>query len=193
MDYFMIERLMGLFWVFIQLFSFCAIKYAYTDILENKGLSRTALLSSAVFFCLLVVYSFMPEFGMNKVPDMLIRGENFYFPWSVRIILCAAMIMFDALLVLYFARIVRIYRGGRRAARNTLSGDCAVAAFCVLLAFFYITGGISACEKYGFSMDEYLWIGRFFILLSNFFYITLEVSGAVMIMKFLNTLKGEAA
>lgn len=188
MHYFMIERLMGLFWVSIQQACFVCIKYAHDDIVNGNGRARRIAASQAAVFVLLAVLSFERELGCGFISQKLVTQGMDYYPWAVRITICAAMILFDSLLVLYFWRITKVYRNGIQAARATLPGDIAVTIATLALGACYIVFSMSASEKFGFGIEQYKWIGRFFIQISNFFYIALEVGGAIMFWLFLKKL-----
>ncbi len=187
--YFTCERLMGLFWVLIQQFCFVCIKYAHDDIVTGDGKGRHLLIQQGIVFFILIFFCFQYELGFHQIPLTLFLNGTEYFPWTVRIILCGAMILFDSLLVLYFFRIVRVYRYGLGAARPTKYGDLIVLVFVAVLCAGYLYASISASLNHNFSMAQYNWIGRFFIQLANFFYIALEVSGALMAWKFLQRLR----
>jgi len=139
-------------------------------------------------FVLLVVFCFEYELGGGYLWRALYIKRVDFYSWTVRITLCGAMILFDALLVLYFARIVRLYRYGLDSARSTLTVDLAIFAFVAILCCGYLYGSITSALRHGFNMDQYNWIGRFFIQISNFFYITLEVGGALLAWSFLKQL-----
>ena len=191
---FLIERLMGLFWVMVQQFCFACLKYAHDNILGTVKIKKL-LASHVIIFALLVLFCFEYELGIGFFSEWLIIGGIDYYPWAVRVTLCGAMIVFDSLLVLYFARIVRLYRRGPDAARTTWPADFAVVVFAALLCCGYLYASITSAERLRFDMDEYIWIGRFFITISNFFYIGLEVGGAFLTWSFLRQLlldKGEA-
>ena len=182
---FLIERLMGLFWVMVQQFCFACLKYAHDDIVFGNGRVKRLSVSQALSFALLVVFCFEYELGIAFASKALRIGKNNYYPWTVRVILCGTMILFDSLLVLYFARVVRVYRRGLSSVRPTWPGDMAVVAFVVALCGGYMYFSITAAMRLGFGMSIYLWIGRFFIQISNFFYIALEVGGVLLIWSFL--------
>jgi len=187
LDNFLIERLMGLFWVAVQQFCFICLKYAHDGIL---GIGRTwrLLFSQLLVFALLVVFCFESELGSGYLKNALyINGVEFY-GWTVRIAICGCMILFDSLLVLYFARIVRLYKFGLSAASPTLKGDLVVFAFVLVLCCSYLYGSIASSLRLSFDMYQYNWIGRFFIQISNFFYIALEVGGAILAWFFLKQL-----
>lgn len=179
---------MGIFWVLIQQSCFVCIKYAHDDIVRGRGRVVRLVATQAVLFLALLALCFERETGLVFLSKVLARPPVDYYPWAVRIAICSAMILFDALLVLYFWRIVRVYRGGLAVARDTLKGDFAVAAFVVLLGAGYVACSVGASERLGFAMRQYMWIGRFFIQLSNFFYIALEVGGAILFWLFLRKL-----
>ena len=184
---FLIERLMGLFWVMVQQFCFACLKYAHDNILGTVK-TRKLLASHLIIFALLVVFCFEYEMGIKLFSKWLLIGRVDYYPWTVRITLCGAMIVFDSLLVLYFARIVRMYRRGLTAARTTWPADFAVIAFVALLCCGYLYVSITSATRLRFHMGQYIWIGRFFITISNFFYIGLEVGGAFLAWSFLRQL-----
>lgn len=113
---------------------------------------------------------------------MLVFGRKNFYPWAMRITLCAAMILFDSLLLLYTFRIYKLYRG--KLARPTFLPDLAVTLFICVICFGYIAGSIHASLTQHISMNAYLWVGRAFVQLSNFFYVPLEIAGAVLLYKF---------
>ena len=193
LENFMIERLMGLFWVGVQQFCFTCLKYAHDGIIGTVRMRRL-LIFQVISFALLSAFCFDPELWGGRLWNaLLINGVEFY-EWTVRVALCGAMILFDSLLVLYFARIVRLHRHGLAAARPTLGADLAVAAFVTVLCCGYLYVSIASALRLRFDMDEYNWIGRFFIQISNFFYIALEVGGAFLAWSFLRRIlrgKGE--
>ena len=185
--YFLIERLMGLFWVMVQQLCFACLKYAHNCVVGTRETGKL-LLSQGFAMALLAVFCFEYELGIGFPSKALLIGKVDYYPWAVRITLCGAMILFDSLLVLYFARIVRLYRRGLSAARPTLAADLAVLAFVVVLCGGYLYGSIASAQRLRFNMFHYIWIGRFFIQISNFFYIILEVGGALLAWSFLRRL-----
>lgn len=178
---------MGLFWVMVQQFCFVCLKYAHDNILGNTKTARL-IASHVMAFALLTVFCFEYELDLGFLSNLLRIGRMDYYPWAVRIFLCGAMIAFDSLLVLYFARIVRLYRHGRGAARPTWPADLSVFAFAAILCCGYLYVSIASASRLRFNMDQYVWIGRFFITISNFFYIGLEVSGAFLAWSFLRRL-----
>jgi len=178
---------MGLFWVGVQQFCFTCLKYAHDGIL-GIGNTKRLVFIQLFSFVLLVLFCFEYELGSGYFWKTLRINKVEFDEWVVRVILCGAMILFDALLVLYFARIVRIYRYGLSSARPTLTVDLIIFAFVVVLCFSYLYGSITSSLRLGFDMDQYNWIGRFFIQISNFFYITLEVGGAFLAWSFLKQL-----
>ncbi|MCL2768244.1 MAG: hypothetical protein FWE49_05920 [Synergistaceae bacterium] len=183
----MIERLMGLFWVAVQQFCFACLKYAHDGIL-GIGNTRRLLISQLLAFALLAVFCFESELGTGYLSNVLYINKVSFYEWTVRITICGVMILFDSLLVLYFARIVRLYRFGITAASPTLKIDLAVFAFVALLCCGYLYMSITSALRLNFTMVQYNWIGRFFIQISNFFYIALEVGGAVLAWSFLRHL-----
>ena len=185
MDAFLVERLMGLFWVTVQQFCFACLKYAHDGIVLEGGRGGRLIASQLSAFALLSAFCFELELGIGLASKALLIGGTDYYPWAARITLCGTMILFDALLVLYIARIVRVYRHGLSSARPTLPGDMAVLASVAALCCGYMYFSITAAQRLGFDLDTYLWIGRFFIQISNFFYITLEVGGVLVIWSFL--------
>jgi len=190
MNVFLIERLMCLFWIAVQQFCFACVKYAHDDIVSGAKTWRIAA-SQAAALVLTVVFCFEPELNLSFPSKLLLKGDMDYFPWVARIVLCGMMILFDALLMLYFYRIVRVYRRGLASARPTLPGDAALAALVTTLCCVYITAGIGASGRIGFDMSQYLWIGRFFIQISNFFYISLEAGGAFIMWTFLREARND--
>lgn len=189
MDNFLIERLMGIFWVIVQQFCFVCVKYAHDDIAKGDGRVVRLAVSQCAAAIALSAFCFERELGAGLVSGPLSAGEYDYFPWTVRIVICGAMILFDSLLVLYFARIVRLYTGGLDAARSTLPGDLAVCLLISALCFGYIRLSVSAAVRYGFDMCQYMWVGRFFIQISNFFYIALEIGGAILMWSFFKRIR----
>lgn len=178
------ERLMGLFWVMVQQFCFTCLKYAHDNII-GTGKTVKLLITQILTLAILIAYCFETELGSGYIKNLLfINGVQFY-AWTARVIICGVMILFDWLLVLYFARIVRLYRRGVVAASPTLPGDLAAITFVAALCCAYLYLSITSSLRLGFDMDQYNWIGRFFIQISNFFYIALEVGGAIMAWLFL--------
>jgi len=178
---------MGLFWVIVQQFCFTCLKYAHDNIL---GIVKTwrLLFSQLLVLVILSAFIFSPELGSRYFWNALYINRVVFFEWVVRVTLCGVMILFDALLVLYFARIVRLYRCGLASARPTLPVDLAVFTFVAVLCCGYLYESITSSLRLGFNMDQYNWIGRFFIQISNFFYIALEIGGAVLAWLFLKHL-----
>lgn len=193
LDFFLIERGMGLFWVLVQQCCFVCIKYAHDDIARGDGKAARLAASQVAAAALLAAFCFAREAGLPGAAAYLVRDGGDYYPWSVRIALCGAMILFDSLLVLYFYRIVRIYRNGLAARRPTLPGDCAVLLSVAALCVWYVAASVGAAGRLGLDMWQYTWIGRFFIQISNFFYIALEVGGAVLFWRFYAKLRQEAS
>jgi len=185
MNVFLIERLLGIFWVTVQQFCFACLKYAHDEIVLGDGKVGRLFISQFLAFVFLVVFCFEHELGISAASGALLVGRTDYYPWAVRIVLCGVMILFDGLLVLYFARIVRVYKHGPASARPTRCVDIAVVAFVAALCGGYLYTSITAASRLGFGLSKYLWIGRFFIQISNFFYIALEVGGAFLIWFFL--------
>ena len=180
----MIERLMSLFWVMVQQFCFTCLKYAHDNIV-GTGKTRKLLLTQLLAFVLLIAYCFESELGNGYLRNALYINRVVFYEWTVRVVLCGVMILFDWLLVLYFVRVVRIYRHGIASAPPTWPGDLAVFVFVSVLSCSYLYFSITSALHLGFDMDQYNWIGRFFIQISNFFYIVLEVVGAVFAWLFL--------
>lgn len=175
---------MGLFWVMVQQFCFSCLKYAHDNII-GRGKVAKLLLTQLLAFVLLAVYCFESEWGSGYLSDVLYINNVEFYAWSARVIICGVMILFDWLLVLYFARIVRIYRRGLAAASPTLRGDLAAIIFVAVLCSAYLYASVTSSLRLGFDMTQYNWIGRFFIQISNFFYIALEVGGAILAWLFL--------
>ena len=180
----MIERLMGLFWVMVQQFCFTCLKYAHDNIV-GTGKTVKLLITQLLVLVILVVFCFETELGSGYLEDVLEINDIDLYAWVVRVTICGVMILFDWLLVLYFARIVRLYRRGIAAASPTLRGDLMAIVFVAVLCCAYLYLSITSSLRLGFDMDQYNWIGRFFIQISNFFYIALEVGGAVLAWFFL--------
>ena len=184
MDNFMIERLMGIFWVVVQQFCFTCLKYTHDNIVGTLKIRRL-LIYQLLALVLLVVYCFEYELGYGYLWKALRIRRVEYYEWTVRVAICGVMILFDWLLVLYFARIVRLYKHGIAKARPTLPGDLAVFLFVAVLCCAYLYFSITSSLRLRFKMDQYNWIGHFFIQISNFFYIALEVLGAIFAWSFL--------
>ncbi|MCL1941889.1 MAG: hypothetical protein FWG09_08085 [Synergistaceae bacterium] len=187
MDSFLLERLLGLFWVAVQQFCFACLKYTHDGIV---GTLRTGRLLAFQFFAfaLLVVFCFNTELVNDYLWNALLIDGVIFYAWTVRVTLAGVMILFDALLVLYFVRIVRLYRYGLAAARPTLPGDIAVCASVAALCCAYLYLSITSSLRLGFDMRQYNWIGRFFAQVCNFFYISLEIGGAFLAWSFLRRL-----
>ncbi|MBP9626716.1 MAG: hypothetical protein KBF14_06470 [Synergistaceae bacterium] len=182
---FTIERLMGLFWVLIQQICFSGLKWVYQDISE-KGTSirRSFLLQGGSFF-LLCLLCFGRELSLPFFPTLLLFGERDFYPWSIRILLCSAMILFDALIVLYFYRLLRLYEGNPLREKSPVPKDLGVLFFVGSLFLLYTAFSIKTILRHDLSMWDFVWIGRFFIQISNLFYITFEVGGALLFWRFL--------
>ena len=174
----------------VQQFCFTCLKYAHDSIL---GIGKTwrLVFSQLLVLVILIAFIFSPELGNNYIWNALYIDRVIFFDWTARILLCGIMILFDALLVLYFARVVRLYRHGLASSRPTLPGDIVVFAFVAILCCGYLYESISSSLRFGFDIDQYDWIGRFFIQISNFFYIALEIGGAVLAWSFLKQLLHE--
>lgn len=187
---FLVEKSMGLFWVLVQQACFCCVKYVYAGIVSGGGTAafvrqrrRIAAVQIAAAASL-VVLCFERELGVGGLSRLLDLDAADFYPWAVRMALCAAMILFDALLLLYTFRIYRIYRHGLSAARPTLPADAALTAGVLALWALYEAGGIHAALSRGLTIDDYVWIGRAFIQISNFFYVPLEICGASLMYIF---------
>jgi hypothetical protein len=191
MSPFLIERLMGVFWVFVQQVCYVCVKYAHDDIAGRVGGVSRLIATQICAFLALLTFCFLRELGFDGATSVFRMTRFDAYPWATRIAICSAMILFDLLLVIYFARIVRIYRRGLSAARPTLPGDVAALAAVVLLGAGYFGLGTAATERFAFTMRQYVWIGRFFIQISNFFYVGLEVGGALLFWFFLKRLRTE--
>lgn len=153
---------------------------------------RWELVRQAALLLAAALLAFIRDIFPVWTERLLVVGGSDYFPWGVRISLCAAMVLFDSLLVLYFSRIVRLYRKGLSAARPTLPGDALLCSLVAVTAAGYIWLSISAASRFGLSMEEYMWIGRFFVQLCNFSYIALEALGALLFLLFLRRLRSDA-
>ena len=188
---FTIERLMGLFWVLIQQICFSGLRWVYQDILE-KGTSirRFFLLQMGCFFFLCLL-CFGRELSLPFFRTLLLVGERDFYPWSIRILLCSAMILFDALIVLYFYRLLRLYEGNPLQEKSAIPKDIAVLFFVSSLFLLYTVLSIQTVLRHNLSMWDFVWIGRFFIQISNLFYITFEVGGALLFWRFLKRTRSE--
>jgi len=184
MDVFFIERFLCLFWLAVQQVCFACIKYAYGDIVGTKATLRTEMARNVTLFSLIAVLSFMRDLFPGTSGALFAANGTDYYPWAVRIFLCAAMVLFDSLLVLYFWRIVRVYKKGA-AARRTWPADALLVAFIFSAAAVYLYGSIGAAGRLGIPPEDYVRIGRFFVQVCNFSYIALESIGALLIASFL--------
>jgi hypothetical protein len=146
---------------------------------------RAEMARNAALFSLIAALSFMRDLFPGTSCAFLAASGTDYYPWGVRIFLCAAMVLFDSLLVLYFWRIVRVYKRGAAAVRRTWPADALLAALIFSAAAVYLYGSIGAAERLGLSSGEYVRIGRFFVQACNFSYIALESIGALLIASFL--------
>lgn len=183
MNIFTIDRLLELFWLGVQQICFVLVKRAYNDILNgNKGCVALCARQTAVFAAF-AIFAFLPELGLHFMERLFTAQGAAYFAWTVRITLCTAMMLFDALLVLYCVRIIRIYRGGVNAAGTALPWDAILTSAAVLLASGYVCASIHASERFRFSTEQYLRVGRFFVETANFTYIILEGAAAAMVCR----------
>ncbi|MDR3254269.1 MAG: hypothetical protein LBT31_01705, partial [Synergistaceae bacterium] len=133
---------------------------------------------------LLCALAFERELGIAPFSSLLqIRGRDFY-PWAVRVALCCGMILFDALIVLYICRIGRVYRRGFSGSeRPTWPGDATVSAAVILLCVAFVAQSVSTTLKHDLPFENYIWMERAFLPLSNFFYVSLEATGAIALFR----------
>lgn len=191
LDHFLIQRFMGFFWIATQQILFCGVKYAY-DTIARKGGAKLKLLVGAniAFFVFFAYVCFERELGFWVFWGSLITTTRYnLYQWGMCIFVCSSMILFDVLIALYIYRIVRVVRKGLAAARPTFAGDVVAGGIVALLGATYYFDSVRASLALGFSMDEYFWIGRFFIQVSNFFYAAFETFSAVMFLTLLKKLK----
>jgi len=184
MDVFLIERFLCLFWLAVQQVCFACIKYAYGDIVGTRATLRTEMARNVTLFSLIAALSFIRDLFLGTSGALFTANGMDYYPWAVRIFLCAAMVLFDSLLVLYFWRIVRVYKKGA-AVRRTWPADALLAAFIFSAAAAYLYGSIKAAGRLCIPPEDYVRIGRFFVQVCNFSYIALESIGALLIASFL--------
>ena len=181
---FLMEKLLGLFWVLVQQACFCGVKYVYEGLIPGGQGPRRIVAAQLALFATLAVLCFEEELGLGFLSTALKFGIKDFYPWAMRMALCSAMILFDALLLLYAFRIYRLYRHGLSAARPTLPVDAALTLFACVLCVAYTAGTIHATLARNISMKVYMWMGRAFIQVSNFFYVPLEITGAVLLYRF---------
>ena len=181
---FLIEKLLGLFWVLVQQSCFCVVKYVYEGLIPNGRSLRYIVSLQLVFFAFLVLLCFEEELGLKFLSLMLKTGRRNFYPWAVRVALCSAMILFDALLLLYGFRIYRLYKYGITALSSTLIIDFILTLSVFAVCVIYTACMIHAALARNISMNIYMWMGRAFIQFSNFFYVPLEITGAVLLYKF---------
>ncbi len=167
----MIDKSLELFWVLIQQCCFCGVKYIYEGLIPNGQSLKRIILTQVIIFAVLVILCFEQELSIKFLSSMLVFGRKTFYPWAMRITLCAAMILFDSLLLLYTFRIY----------------------FICVICFGYIAGSIHASLTQKISMNAYLWVGRAFVQLSNFFYVPLEISGAVLLYNFWRAVRDNKA
>ena len=103
------------------------------------------------------------------------------------------MILFDALIVLYFYRLLRLYEGNPLREKSPVPKDLGVVFFVGSLFLLYTAFSIKTILRHELSMWDFVWIGRFFIQISNLFYITFEVGGALLFWRFLKRTRLEKA
>lgn len=188
---FTIERLLELFWLAVQQFCFVWLKYAHDGAACGAGHGVRLTAEQCMVFLAFAVFSFQPELGLNFMSRFYdLRGID-YFAWIVRMTLCGAMVLFDALLVLYFSRLVRICRRGLPQDSSTLCGDLLLVLAVALPVIVYICAGIGASERHLFGWEQYMWVGRFFVALANCAYIALEGAAAVMFWRFVRKLEAQ--
>lgn len=190
---FTVERLMGLFWVLIQQICFCGLKWGYQRITKEDAAFARFLFFQGMAFLLLCLVCFGRELSLPFWGALLRYGEYDFYPWSVRILLCSSMILFDALIVLYFYRLLRLYEGQPLAEKSTLPKDLAVLFFVGSLCAFYLFFSMRAILRHSLTPWDFVWIGRFFIQISNLFYITFEVGGALLFWRFLKQTRSHRA
>lgn len=182
---FLIEKSMGLFWVLVQQVCFCGVGYVYGDLARGSAFPvRRFLLRQAAVFAVLCALCFERELGIPFLSSMLIIDGRDFYPWAVRITLCSMMILFDALLLVYTWRVYGIYTRGRQTVRPTWRGDLCVVIGVGLLCVLWIHRSIATTLLHNLSMWDYTWMGRAFIQLSNFFYVPLEIAGAILLYFF---------
>lgn len=182
---------MGLFWVMTQQVLFCGFKYVYDYICKGEKTDVGRLLAANIaFFAFFAYVCFEEELGFSLIWGFLIMTPIYdLYQWGMCIFVCCSMIAFDLLVVLYIYRIVRVFRKGPGAARPTLLGDIVVVSAVALLGGTYYYDSVRASLALGFTMDEYFWVGRFFIQIANFCYAGLETAGAILFYLLLKKLK----
>ena len=188
---FLIDKSLLLFWVLIQQCCFCGVKYIYEGLIPNGQSLKRIIMTQVIIFAVLVILCFEQELSIKFLSSMLIFGSKSFYAWAMRITLCSAMILFDSLLLLYTFRIYKLYRGG--IVRPTFFADFMLTLFICVICFGYIAGSIHASLTQNISMKAYLWVGRAFVQLSNFFYVPLEISGAVLLYKFWRAVRDNKA
>ncbi len=190
---FLAEKSMGLFWVLIQQICFCGVGYVYGDLVRESFGRRDFFLRQGIFFFVLCLLCFEKELGISLLSGALTIGERNFHPWAIRILLCSVMILFDALLLLYTWRIYRVCIRGRKAIRPTLPVDLCLVAGMAFLCVAYIRQSIDTALLHDLTMWNYTWLGRAFIQLSNFFYVPLEIAGAILLWFFRKTVRRSLA
>ena len=193
---FVIEKSMGLFWVLIQQCCFCGVKYIYESLIPNGQSLRRIVMTQLILFTGLVIICSEYELSIKFLSTALRFGDINFYPWAVRITLCSAMILFDSLLLLYAFRIYRIYKFGLSAVKPVLFTDLALTLSICIICAGYIACSIHAKFARNISMDSpqvYSQIGRAFIQFSNFFYVPLEITGALLLRKFYKAVRNNKA
>ncbi|MBQ6774740.1 MAG: hypothetical protein IJP48_11875 [Synergistaceae bacterium] len=160
------------------------VKCVYEKLIPNGQSLRRIVMTQVILFIILVILCFEYELSIKFLSSLLLFGRRNFYPWSVRIILCSAMILFDALLLLYTFRIYRLYKFGFESLSPVFPVDLALTLIICLICSGYIAGTIHASLTRNISMRSYVWLGRAFIQFSNFFYVPLEITGAILLYKF---------
>ncbi|MDL2264431.1 hypothetical protein LJC31_07255 [Synergistaceae bacterium OttesenSCG-928-I11] len=183
MNYFLLQRFFGLFWALIQQICFVWLKRTHDNLAFEKKNHGVFYLTQCAIFLFLSLLCFARDLGFDPAVGAASTSWRSLYPWQGTItvccvVVCAAMVYFDAMLVVYAHRLHRIYRGGVAAARKTLPVDVAVFALVFGFAGLYLVGSEHAVAALDIPVIGYIRIRRFFIQISNLSYVILEVSAA---------------
>lgn len=192
--YFPIVRVAALFWSLVQQLCFVLARRAYLGV-DDRRPSALFYASQAAVAAALAAVSFSGELGIVPPYDLpsiawIRPPQQGVTAWCIA--MCAAMICFDGLLVIYAYRFLKLSRGAELERRAPIV-DAAFTAVVLGAAALYWISGDAAASELAASTFEYLTIRRFFIQISNGCYVVLELTCAAILFKFWRELRSSHA
>lgn len=181
LDAFLLLRAFALFWCAVQQVCFIWLKRSYCAA-SGRTVGGSFYAVQAALIAAVLVASFLPELGIVLPLELewtagALAIEPAKTVWVVTA--CAAMICFDALLVLYARRFLVLCRTGE--ARGRSLGDALVIAASFGAAALYIAASNAAAVELRAGPAEYLALRRAFIQAANVCYAVLEITGAFVL------------